>query len=101
MEGSDTVLPFISQFWQLFPVSLGNDEGVCHTIPQGEERAQGDPLTPALFALGQHSAFVAVQESLQFSWTTLILSYSLSGRRTPIADTGRDIVACGGDATRL
>ena len=68
MEGGDTLLPFVSQFYgQPSQYLWEDDEGrrVCHTIPQGEGGEQGDPLMPALFALGQHSALVAVQESLQ------------------------------------
>ena len=30
--------------------------GACRTVPQGEGCEQGDPLAPALFALGQHEA---------------------------------------------
>ena len=65
-EGGDTLLPFVSQFYGQPSQHLWEDEeGVSHTIPQGEGGEQGDPLMPALFALGQHSALVAVQESSQ------------------------------------
>ena len=33
-----------------------DDDGVRHGIPQAEGCEQGDPLAPALFALGQHEA---------------------------------------------
>ena len=33
-----------------------DDDGVRHGIPQAEGCEQGDPLDPALFALGQHEA---------------------------------------------
>ena len=35
-----------------------------HEIVQGEGGEQGDPVMPALFALGQHAALVAVQDTL-------------------------------------
>ena len=38
---------------------------VVHRIPQGEGGEQGDPLMPLLFAVGQHGALAATQESLQ------------------------------------
>ena len=38
--------------------------GVNHDICQGEGGEQGDPLMPALFALGLHQALVAVQAGL-------------------------------------
>ena len=39
--------------------------GVVHDVVQGEGGEQGDPLMPALFALGQHRALVAVRERLR------------------------------------
>ena len=37
MEGGDTFLLFVSQFYgQLSQYLWEDDEGVCHTIPQGE-----------------------------------------------------------------
>ena len=39
--------------------------GVLHRIPQGEGGEQGDPLMPLFFAVGQHGALAATQESLQ------------------------------------
>ena len=38
-----------------------DDEGVPHDILQGEGGEQGDPLMPALCALGQHAALREVQ----------------------------------------
>ena len=46
MEGGDRLLPFACQFL-------------------GEGGEQGDPLMPMLFALGQHSALVAILERSQ------------------------------------
>ena len=33
-----------------------DDDGLSHEICQGEGSEQGDPLMPALYALGQHAA---------------------------------------------
>ena len=41
-----------------------NENGTVCEIQQGEGGEQGNPLIPALFALGQHDALCAVQESL-------------------------------------
>ena len=66
MEGGDTLLPLVAQFYgRPSQYIWEDDEGVCHTIPQGEGGEQGDPLMPALFSLGQHSSLVSVQETLQ------------------------------------
>ena len=66
MEGGAKLLPFVAQFYgQPSQYIWEDDEGVCHTIPQGEGGEQGDPLMPALFSLGQHSALQAVQDTLR------------------------------------
>ena len=39
--------------------------GVVRQIPQGEGGEQGDPLMPLLFAVGQHGALEASQQSLR------------------------------------
>ena len=58
MEGGDALLPFMSQFYGSPSTYLWeDDEGVVHEIPQGEGGEQGDALMPALFSLGQHSAW--------------------------------------------
>ena len=41
-----------------------DDEGVTHEVVQGEGGEQGDPLMPALYALGQHRALVAINDQL-------------------------------------
>ena len=59
-------LSFCKQFYGRPSTYLWEDEeGVVREIQQGEGGEQGDPLMPALFALGQHQALVAVQETLQ------------------------------------
>ena len=66
IEGGDTVLPFVSQFYSSASTYIWEDDvGVVHDVVQGEGGEQGDPLMPALFALGQHRALVAVQERLR------------------------------------
>ena len=41
--------------------STGMRQGTAHEVRQGEGGEQGDPLMPALSALGQHAALTAVQ----------------------------------------
>ena len=67
MEGGDSLLPFARQFYGSPSTFLWNDEmgTVNPREEQGEGGEQGDPLMPLLFALGQHSALVAVSERLQ------------------------------------
>ena len=65
MDGGGAVLPFVRQFYGRPSSYLWDDEdGQVHEIVQGEDGEQGDPLMPALFALGQHAALVAVQDTL-------------------------------------
>ena len=72
MPDGETMLPFVLQFYGHPSTHLWEDEeGVVHEIPQGEGGEQGDPLMPALFALGQHQALEAIQESLQLSETLM------------------------------
>ena len=62
----DVILPFVLQFHGRPSTHLwGVEEGVVREIQQGEGGEQGDPLMPALFALWQHQALVAEQETLQ------------------------------------
>ena len=65
VDGGGSVLPFVRQFYGS-PSTYwwDDDEGVTHEIVQGEGGEQGDPLMPALYALGQHKALVAVSERL-------------------------------------
>ena len=65
VEGGQEALPFVRQFYGAPSTYLWQDDmGVVHEVHQGEGDEQGDALMPALFSLGQHSAFVAVQEQL-------------------------------------
>ena len=68
VEGGDTVLPFVRQFYGTPSTYLWqDDDGTVHDVQQGEGGEQGDALMPALFALGQHNALVTLQLRLRFS----------------------------------
>ena len=55
-----TLLPFVRLFYGEASEYLWTDDGgTTHHIPQGEGGEQGDPLMPALFALGQHDGLEA------------------------------------------
>ena len=63
--GSDTVLPFVLQFYSDPSQYLWTDDcGDTHVIHQGEGREQGDALMPMLYALGQHGALLSLQDFL-------------------------------------
>ena len=65
MECGEAILPFVLQFYGAPSTYLWEDsDGVVHEILQGEGGEQGDALMPALFALGQHDALVAIQARL-------------------------------------
>ena len=66
VHGGVETLPFVRMFYSSPSRYLWEDqEGVVHTIDQGEGGEQGDPLMPLLFSLGQHGALEAVQRSLR------------------------------------
>ena len=66
VHGGVEALPFVRMFYSSPSRYLwGDQEGVVHTIDQGEGGEQGDPLMPLLFSLGQHGALEAVQRSLR------------------------------------
>ena len=63
--GCERALPFVLQFYGRPSTYLWEDDcAAVHEITQGEGVEQGDPLMPALYALGQHRALVAVQATL-------------------------------------
>ena len=64
MEGGESVLPSEPRFYSSTSTCISDDDmGVVHDIVQAEGGEQCDPLMPALFALGQRRALVAMQES--------------------------------------
>ncbi len=66
MPNAQRALPFVRMFYGEASEYLWyDDEGRCHSIHQGEGGEQGDPLMPALFALGQHPALVNVRATLR------------------------------------
>ena len=65
VESGESALPFVRQFYGSVSTYLWqDDEGIVHDVHQGEGGEQGDALMPALFALGQHQALVAVHDQL-------------------------------------
>ena len=66
VAGGGEVLPFVRQFYgQPSQYLWEDDEGITHTIPQGEGGEQGDALMPLLYSLGQHSALEAIHRQLR------------------------------------
>ena len=65
VEGGEEATPFVRMFFGEPSVYFWeHDHGVVHNIHQAGHGEQGDALMPLLFALGQHSALVAVQGQL-------------------------------------
>ena len=54
-----------------------DDERVTHEVIQRDGREQGDPLMPALQALGQHRALVAVSDQLLPTERLLVFLFDL------------------------
>ena len=66
MENGEKLLPFVRSFYGAPSTYLWEDEvGTAHEVRHGEGGEQGDPLTPLLFSLGQHTALVAFQARLR------------------------------------
>ena len=65
MRRGGSVMPFVQMFYGQPGTLWQDDLGEAHTIHQGEEGEQGDPLMPLLFSLGQHSPLEAVNSRLQ------------------------------------
>ena len=65
VEGGPAIMPFVRMFYgQPSSYLWEGDDGTVHHIEQGEGGEQGDPLMPLLFALGQHAALCAIDNSL-------------------------------------
>ena len=66
VPGANACLPFVRLFYSCPSEFVWHDEsGDPHTILQAEGGEQGDPLMPALYALGQRPALAEVQHALQ------------------------------------
>ena len=65
VPGASACLPFVRQFYTAPSRFVWHDAaGRPHAIDQAEG-GQGDPLMPALYALGQHPALVELQRHLR------------------------------------
>jgi hypothetical protein len=65
LEHASAMLPFVRlSYGQASTYLWQDDAGVSHVIRQGEGGEQGDPLMPALYALGQHPALVHAAQHL-------------------------------------
>ena len=61
-----TLSPYVRQFYgEPSEYLFYDEEGEAHHIQQGEGGEQGDPLMPALYAVGQHAALLRVHGELQ------------------------------------
>ncbi len=61
-----SLLPFVAMFYgHTSEYYWTNEDGEVWSIEQGDGGEQGDPLMPALFALGQHPALVSAQAKLE------------------------------------
>ena len=64
--GANVCLPFVRQFYSDPSRFVWHDaDGQAHLISQAESGEQGDPLMPALFALGQHAALAEMRRHLR------------------------------------
>ena len=94
MPDGDTLFPYVLQFYGHPSTHLLDDEeGVVHEIRQGESGEQGDPLMPALFALGQHQALEAIQGSLQPS--EILTAFLDDVHVTTLPDRVTTVANCG------
>ena len=65
LPNASSLLPFVAMFYGHTSEYYWTDaDGEVWSIDQGDGGEQGDPLMPALFALGQHPALVAAEEKL-------------------------------------
>ena len=65
VDGGCSVLPFVRLFYSQPSAYLWeDDEGVVHTIHQGEGGEQGDALMPLVFSVGQHATLKAALKGL-------------------------------------
>ena len=66
LPGANSILPFVRLFYGRSSTFVWTDDRqVPHRITQAEGGEQGDPLMPALFALGAAPALAALQRELR------------------------------------
>ncbi len=66
LPNASSLLPFVAMFYGHTSEYLWTDnDGEVWSVEQGDGGEQGDPLMPALFALGQHSALVSAHAKLE------------------------------------
>ena len=66
VPGANECLPFVRMFYsEPSEYVLHDSGGVPHIVQQAEGGEQGDPLMPALYALGQHPALQAAHNHLR------------------------------------
>ena len=66
VAGGASTLPFVRMFYASPSQYLwDDDDGVSHTVPQGEGGEQGDAMMPLLFSLGQHDALQAANQNMR------------------------------------
>ena len=74
VPGANECLPFVRMFYSEPSEYVWHDSGgVPHIVQQAEGGEQGDPLMPALYALGQHPATICVRKPWSPFWTMSML----------------------------
>jgi hypothetical protein len=92
LPDASKALPFVRMFYgQPSEYLWYDDQGEVHSVFQAEGGEQGDPLMPALYALGQHPALQAVQVSLRpgehlFAFLDDVYAICAPERARPIFD---------------
>ena len=68
LSAAPELVPFVRLFYgQPSTYCWWDNEGNCRNIAQGEGCEQGDPLAPALYALGQHGALLKAASAVHAS----------------------------------
>ena len=105
-EVAPALVPFVRLFYgQPSTYCWWDDAGRLREVRQGEGCEQGDPLAPALFALGQHDALVGAAATLQpheelaaFLDDVYVVTTAPGARRALDTVTGAIAAHCGIDA---
>ncbi|OLP88324.1 hypothetical protein AK812_SmicGene30376 [Symbiodinium microadriaticum] len=94
-DAAPSLLPFVRLFYGRTSIYYWwDDTGRRREVHQGEGCEQGDPLAPALYAIGQHAALLAAQSRLQADEEVFAFLDDLYVLTTlPRARVARDVVA--------